>query len=93
MKNLSAQRVKEFQKLLKNAELDGYIAVSPLEMRYFTGLDLGDGEAVFLMTPRKAYCLTKEMIVAKMAPVQDFITVKACSGRYVGCGSGFGGQK
>ena len=59
MKNLAYQRLKDFQRLIKNAGLSGYVCVNPLEMRYFTGLELFDGEAVFLMTPRKAYCLTK----------------------------------
>ena len=76
MQNLAKQRVRDFQKVLKNANVQGYICVSALEMRYFTGLDLMDGEAVFLITPRKAYCLTKEMILPKMQPVKDFISLK-----------------
>lgn len=80
MKNLAQQRLKDFQKLLKNASLDGYICVSPLEMRYFTGLELFDGEAVFLITPRRAYCLTKTMMVAKLQAVQDFISIQDVPG-------------
>ncbi|MBR2504689.1 MAG: hypothetical protein IKB61_01965, partial [Elusimicrobiaceae bacterium] len=60
--------------------MQGYICVSALQMRYFTGLDLMDGEAVFLITPRKAYCLTKEMILPKMQPVKDFISLKNVAG-------------
>ena len=80
MQNLAKQRVRDFQKVLKNANVQGYICVSALEMRYFTGLDLMDGEAVFLITPRKAYCLTKEMILPKMQPVKDFISLKNVAG-------------
>lgn len=84
MKNLSFQRLKDFQKLLKNAQLDGYICMSTLELRYFSGVDVDAEEAVFLLTPRKAYCLTKEMIVPKMAPAADFMTVKAVQGDMLG---------
>ncbi len=80
MKNLAKQRVKDFQRILKNAGLDGYICVSALEMRYFTGLDLMDGEAVFLLTAKKAHCLTKEMILPKMQPVKDFISLHNVAG-------------
>ena len=54
MKNLSFQRLKDFQKLLKNAQLDGYICMSTLELRYFSGVDVDAEEAVFLLTPRKS---------------------------------------
>ncbi len=80
MKNLASQRVKDFQKTLKAANLQGYVALHALELRYFSGLDLSDGEAVFLLTPRKVYCLTKEMIVPKMAPAAGFISVQAVPG-------------
>ena len=76
--------MKDFQKLLKNAQLDGYICMSTLELRYFSGVDVDAEEAVFLLTPRKAYCLTKEMIVPKMAPAANFMTVKAVQGDMLG---------
>lgn len=66
MQNLYAQRVKDFQRLLKAAELDGYVCLSALEMRYFTGVDLAAEEAVLLLGARKAYCVTKQMMLAKL---------------------------
>ena len=83
MKNISEQRLKDFQKLLKDARLDGYICLSALELRYFSGLDLEAEEAVFLLTPRKAYCLTKKMMVPKIAAAKAF-TVKAVPGDMLG---------
>lgn len=80
MKNLAQQRLKDFQKLIKNAGLDGYLCVSPLEMRYFTGLEIFDGEAVFLVTPRRTYCLTKTMMLAKIKAVSDFVVLKDVAG-------------
>ena len=80
MKNLAYQRLKDFQRLIKNAGLSGYICVNPLEMRYFTGLELFDGEAVFLMTPRKTYCFTKTMMLAKLQVVADFVVLKDVAG-------------
>ena len=84
MKNLSAQRLKDFQKFLKNAQLDGYLCLSALELRYFSGIEIDTEEAVFLLTPRKAYCLTKKMIVPKMAPAAGFFTVQAVAGDMLG---------
>lgn len=75
MKNLSEQRLKDFQKLLKDAQLDGYICLSALELRYFSGLDLDAEEAVFLLTPRKAYCLTKQMMVPKISAAPGFVVM------------------
>lgn len=83
MKNLSEQRLKDFQKLLKNAGLDGYIILHPLEVRYLTGIEVSDGEAVFLVTPRKAYCLTKPLIVPKMQTV-PFVDTRAVAGDMLG---------
>ncbi len=80
MENLAKQRVQDFQKVLKNADVQGYVCVSALEMRYFTGIELMDGEAVFLFTQRKAYCLTKTMILPKMQSVKDFISLQDVSG-------------
>ena len=80
MKDLSCQRLKDFQKFLKNAQLDGYLCLSALELRYFSGIELDAEEAVFLLTPHKAYCLTKKMIVPKMAPATRFFTVQAVQG-------------
>ncbi len=75
MKNLSEQRLKDFQKLLKDAQLDGYVCLSALELRYFSGLDLDAEEAVFLLTPRKAYCLTKQMMVPKISAAPGFVVM------------------
>ena len=38
-----------------------------------SGIDLSDGEAVFLITPAQAYCVTKKLIVSKMASAKQFI--------------------
>lgn len=77
MTDLSKKRLSDFKKTLKNASLDGYLTVNHLEQRYFSGIDLSDGEAVFLLTPSKVYCVTKEMIVSKMEPAKGFIKTEA----------------
>ena len=76
MKNAALQRVKDFQKLLKNAHLDGYICLGTLELRYFTGLmDLEDEEAVLLITQRQVYVVTKQMMVSKLR-MATHLTIK-----------------
>ena len=71
--NLGALRMRELRRTLKQAELNGYVTTDRLEQRYLSGVDLSDGEAVFLITPAQAYCVTKKLIVAKMAPAASFI--------------------
>lgn len=71
--NLSAKRMQLLRRVLKDAQLGGYIAVSPVEQRYLSGIELSAGEAVFLITPAKAYCITKKLIVSKMAPARSFL--------------------
>lgn len=61
------------RQLLKRKALDGYITVSVVEQRYLSGIDLSAGEAVFLITPQNAYCITKKLIVSKMAATRSFI--------------------
>ena len=58
--DLSSKRMADFRRVLKQAGLDGYITLSPLEQRYLSGIELSAGEAVFLITPKKAYCITKK---------------------------------
>jgi Xaa-Pro aminopeptidase len=72
-KDLSSKRMADFRRVLKQAGLDGYITLSVLEQRYLSGIELSTGEAVFLITPKKAYCITKRLIVSKMAPVSAFL--------------------
>lgn len=84
MKNLAEQRLKDFQKLLKNAGLDGYVCLSALELRYFSGLDISAEEAVFLIGQRKAYCLTKKMMVSKIEPAIPFFKVVDVAGDMLG---------
>ena len=70
------QRVKDFQRVLRNAQLDGYICLGTLELRYFTGIcDLDDEEAVLLITPRKVYAVTKQMMVPKLQTA-GFLTIE-----------------
>ncbi len=76
-KNFAAMRMKNFQTLLKQSGLGGYIMTSALEQRYVSGVELSDGEAVFLITPKQAYCFTKQLIVSKIQPACPFIKVKA----------------
>lgn len=76
MEDLSKKRLSDFRKTLKNASLDGYITVDEVELRYFSGIELSAGEAVFFITPAKAYCITKEMIVPKMQPVKSFFKIQ-----------------
>ena len=76
VKDLSKERVKDFKRLLKQAGLEAYFTADPVEMRYLSGVELSDGEAVLLVTPRKACFFTRTMIVPKMAPAAGFISVK-----------------
>ncbi len=71
--NLSAKRMQTLRRVLKDAQLGGYITVSPVEQRYLSGIELSAGEAVFLITPAKAYCITKKLIVSKMTPARAFL--------------------
>lgn len=73
IKDLSSVRMAEFRHLLKEAGLGGYIVTSAMEQRYLCGIELSDGEAVFLITPKKAYCITKKLIVSKMQPARAFL--------------------
>ena len=50
--------MSDFRRVLKKAGLDGYLTAAHLEQRYLSGIELYDGEAVFLITPKKGYCLT-----------------------------------
>lgn len=75
IKDLSSQRMQALRRTLKQAGLDGYITTSCLEQRYLSGIDLSDGEAVFLITPAKAYCVTKKLIVSKMEPARKFMQI------------------
>jgi len=72
-KLLADKRMQELRHTLKQANLDGYITTSSLEQRYLSGVELSDGEAVFVITPSQAYCVTKKLIVAKMAPAKKFL--------------------
>ncbi len=74
-KNLAQTRMQQLRRTLTQAGLGGYLTTSHLEQRYLSGVDLSDGEAVFLVTPAKAYCITKKLIVAKMAPARTFLSV------------------
>ena len=65
--------MQDLRRTLKQAGLDGYITTSSLEQRYLSGVELGNGEAVFVITPSQAYCVTKKLIVAKMAPAKKFL--------------------
>ncbi len=73
IKSLASQRMVDFRRVLKKAGLDGYLTAAHLEQRYLSGIDLYDGEAVFLITPRKAYCITKRLIASKMTPAASFL--------------------
>ena len=73
LQNLPAKRMQLLRRTLKEAHLDGYLTVSTVEQRYLSGIDLSDGEAVFLITPAKAYCVTKKLIVSKMTPARAFL--------------------
>lgn len=80
MINLAKERLSAFQKLLKQAGLSGYITLAGLEQRYFSGIDLSDGEAVFLITPTRAFCITKEMIASKVGPAGKLISIEVSTG-------------
>ena len=73
IKSLASQRMSDFRRVLKHAGLDGYLTAAHLEQRYLSGIDLYDGEAVFLITPAKGYCLTKRLIASKMTPSAKFL--------------------
>lgn len=72
-KNLTSVRMADLRRLLKDGGVGGYLTVCPLEQRYLSGVELSAGEAVFLITPQKAYCITKKLIVSKMAPARAFL--------------------
>ena len=74
-KSLVSQRMLALRRTLKQAGLDGYITTARLEQRYLSGVELSDEEAVFLVTPSRAYCVTKKLIVAKMAPAKEFLQI------------------
>jgi len=60
------QRVKDFQKLLKNAHLDGYVCVDETELHYFMPLFEEGDSAILLITPRQIYAFTKALLVPKL---------------------------
>ena len=93
MKNAALQRVKDFQKLLKNAHLDGYICVDDTELRYFMPVYNKDGDlAVLLITPRQVYAFTKALLVPKFQPL-SFLKIKIASQDCVGDALDFARQK
>ena len=72
-KDFSQERMRDFRRVLKQAGLDGYLTADPLEQRYLSGIELSAGEAVFLVTPSKAWCVTKQLIASKMLPAAKFL--------------------
>ncbi len=93
MKNAVLQRVKEFQHLLKNAQLDGYVCLGTLELRYFSGImDLDNEEAVLLITPLRVYAITKQMMVPKLQ-LASHLTVKVLPGDMLAGALGLAVQK
>ena len=80
MNNPIQQRIKDFQKILGQAKLEGYVCLGTLELRYFTGIyDLDNEEAVLLITPRKVYAVTKQMMVPKLKTAKH-LTIKVLPG-------------
>ncbi len=75
LKSLASLRMRQLQRTLKQAGLGGYFITDCLEQRYLSGVDLSNGEAVFLITPAKAYCVTKKLIVSKMVPAARFMQI------------------
>jgi len=75
--DLSAKRMSALRRKLKEDKWDGYITVCPVEQRYLSGIELSAGEAVFLITPTQAHCITKQLIVSKMAPARAFLKTHA----------------
>ena len=73
--DLAQTRMRALQCRLKQAGLGGYLTLDRLEQRYVSGVELSHGEAVFLITPAAAYCVTKKLIVAKMTPAERFMKV------------------
>ena len=78
--------MRDFRRVLKQAGLDGYLTADPLEQRYLSGIELSAGEAVFLITPTKAWCVTKQLIASKMVPAAKFL--KTLSFPLAGCWTG-----
>ena len=64
-KSLASQRMQQLRRTLKQAGLGGYITTARLEQRYLSGVELSDGEAVFLITPAQAYCVTKKPLTCR----------------------------
>ncbi len=80
VKDFSSERMAAFRRVLKKARLGGYLTADALEMRYLSGVDLSYGEAVFLVTPAQAYCVTRAMIAPKLAPAAGFVRVVETAG-------------
>lgn len=74
--NLTAQRMQKLRRLLATNGWDAYVTLSPLEQRYVSGVGLSQGEAIFVITPRQGYCITKQLIVAKLKPAASFLRVQ-----------------
>jgi Xaa-Pro aminopeptidase len=63
------------RRLLKKQQADAYITLSILEQRYLSGVDLMQGEAVFLITARQTYGVTKQMLASKIAGADKDIKI------------------
>ena len=86
-------RVQDFKRVLKLASLDGYLLLTTLEQRYFSGLALNEGEAVFLITAKHGlHCFTKEMIATKTKTVAGLST-HVVTGDYLASALDFAVQK
>lgn len=74
--HLAMQRMRDLRLGLQKAGVGGYITVSCLEQRYLSGVALSGQEAVFVITSKQAYCITKKLLVAKLLPACRFLKIK-----------------
>ena len=63
------------RRLIVREKLDGYVTLSVMEQRYLANVDLMPGEAVFLVTARQTYCVTKKMLVSKIEAADKSIKI------------------
>ena len=84
MNNAVIQRIKDFQKFLKKAQLSGYVALSATELRYFTGIyHLDKGEVVLLITSKQVYAFTKKLLALELKQF-SFLKTKIAKGDMLG---------
>lgn len=84
MQDAVLQRIKDFQKLLKKANLDGYVCAGRTELHYFLPVynDTSD-EVLLLITRRAAYAFARGLLQHKLA-LLSFLQIKVVAPHKMG---------